>query len=139
MCTKNEKVCPTCYSKQNLKCETQKCYSLNDSKQRRMVLSCSKKKLSALLREITSKYNGDFYCLRCLHSFQTKNKLKLHRKVCKNKYFCNAVMPSENTKILEFNQYWKSDKTSFIANADLESLTEKNDGWKNPENHLQQK
>ena len=34
-------------------------------------------------------------------------------------------MASENTKILEFNQYQKSDKTAFIISADLESLTEK--------------
>ena len=32
------------------------------------------KKLSALLREITSKYHGDFYCLNCFHSFTTENK-----------------------------------------------------------------
>ena len=27
------------------------------------------KKLSTLLRGITSKHHGDFYCLNCLHSF----------------------------------------------------------------------
>ena len=31
------------------------------------------KKLSGLLRGITSKYSGDFYFLNCLHSFETKN------------------------------------------------------------------
>ena len=69
-----------------------------------MVLSCSKK-LSALLREMTSKSNVDFYCLNCLHSFRTNNKLESHKKVCKNKYFSNILMPSKDTKILEFNQY----------------------------------
>ena len=34
----------------------------------------SVKKLSALLREITSKHHGDFYCLNCLHSFATEKK-----------------------------------------------------------------
>ena len=34
------------------------------------------KKLSALLRGITSKNNGgDFYCLKCFHPFRTKSKL----------------------------------------------------------------
>ena len=42
------------------------------------------KKLSALLRVITSEHYGDFYCLNCLHSFRTKNKLELHKKVCEN-------------------------------------------------------
>ena len=45
-------------------------------------------KLSALLRGVTSKCNGDFYCLNCLHSFRTENKLKCHEKVFKNKDFC---------------------------------------------------
>ena len=44
-------------------------------------------------------------------------------------------MPSENTKILEFNQYQKSDKAPFIIYADLECTIEKIDACKNnPEN-----
>ena len=44
-------------------------------------------------------------------------------------------MPSEETKILEFNQNQKSDKAPFIIYADLEFLIEKIDGCKNnPEN-----
>ena len=44
-------------------------------------------------------------------------------------------MPSEDTKILEFNQYQKSDKAPFIIYADLECIIEKTDGYKNnPEN-----
>ena len=44
-------------------------------------------------------------------------------------------MPSEDTKILEFNQYQKSDKGPFIIYADLQCLIEKIDGCKNdPEN-----
>ena len=44
-------------------------------------------------------------------------------------------MPSEDTKMLEFNQYEKSDKAPFIIYADLECIIEKIDGCKNnPEN-----
>ena len=44
-------------------------------------------------------------------------------------------MPSENTKILEFNQYQKSDKAPFIIYANLECIIEKIDGCKiTPEN-----
>ena len=65
----------------------------------------------------------------------TKNKLESHKKVCENKDFCNVIMPSEDTKILEFNQYQKSDKAPFIIYADLECIIEKIDGCKNnPEN-----
>ena len=42
-------------------------------------------------------------------SFSTK-KLDLHKKVCESKNFCNVIMPPKDTKILEFNQYQKSDK-----------------------------
>ena len=68
------------------------------------------KKLSALLRGITSKHYSDFYCLNCLHSFRTKNKLESHKKVCENKDFYNLIMSYEDTKILEFNQHQKNDK-----------------------------
>ena len=53
----------------------------------------------------------------------------------KKKDFCNVIMPSEDTKILEFNQYQKSDKAPFIIYADRECIIEKIDGCKhNPEN-----
>ena len=89
----------------------------------------------ALLRGITSKNNGDFYCLNCLHSFRTKHKLKSHNKVCENKDFCNVIVSSEDTKILEFNQCQKSNKAPFIIYADLECIIQKIDVCKNnPEN-----
>ena len=44
-------------------------------------------------------------------------------------------MPSENNKILEFNQYWRSDKAQFIIEAVFECMIEKIDECKNnPEN-----
>ena len=86
-----------------------------------LALTCSKK-LSTLLRGLTSKHRGDFYCLNCLHSFRTENKLKSHEKVCQNKDFCGIVISSEKDNILEFNQYMKSDKLPSIIYADIEYL-----------------
>ena len=80
------------------------------------------KKLSALLREITSKHHSTFYCLNCLHSFATEKKLGSHKKVCQDKDFCNVIMPSEDTKMLEFDEYQKSDKAPFIIHADFECI-----------------
>ena len=40
-------------------------------------------------------------------------------------------MPSEGTKILQFNQYQKSEKASFVIYTDLECLIEKTNGCKN--------
>ena len=62
------------------------------------------KELSALLREIISQNNGAFYCLYCLPSFWTEDKLVSREKVCKNKDLCNIAISSEDTKMLEFNQ-----------------------------------
>ena len=63
--------------------------------------------------------------MNCVQSFRTENKLKSHEKVCKNKDFCETVMSLEKEKILEFNQYMKSDKMQFIIYADIESLIKK--------------
>ena len=82
------------------------------------------------LRGITSKNNGNFYCLNYLYSFRTKKKLESHKKVCENKDFCNEIMLSEDTKILAFSQYQKPDKAPFIIYADLECIIEKTDGYK---------
>ena len=93
------------------------------------------KQLFSLLRGITSKHQGDFYCLNYLHCFATENKHESQKTLCENKNFRNIVMPSKGTKTLEFNQYQKSNKATFIIDPDLECLIEKIDGCKdNPEN-----
>ena len=48
-----------------------------------------------------------------------------------NKDVFNATLPSEDTKILEFNQYQKFDKAPIIIYVDLEFLIEKIDGYTN--------
>ena len=73
-----------------------------------------------------NKNTGNFYYLRYLDYLRTKTKLYTVKKVCENKDFCNVVMPSEDTKISELNQYQKSDKAPVITYAHLESLIEKN-------------
>ena len=54
-----------------------------------------------------------------------------HKKVCENKDFCNVIMPSEETKKIELNQYQKSEKAPYIIYADLECIIENIDGCKN--------
>ena len=67
--------------------------------------------------------------------FYNRKKLESHKKVCGNKDFCNVIIPSEDTKILEFNQYQISNKAPFIIYADLECIIQKIDGCKNnPQN-----
>ena len=124
-----EKIYPAYVSKHNSNREKQVILLMisNEDKKRWQYLA----KLSALLRGITSKHHGDFYCLNCLHFFATKNKLQSHKRVCENEDFCNIIMFSEDTKVLEFNQYQKFDKAPFIIYVDLECIIEKIDGCKN--------
>ena len=53
------------------------------------------KKLSALPKGVTSKHDGDFHCLNCLHSYRNENKLKKHENVCKNHDYCYVEMSKE--------------------------------------------
>ena len=46
------------------------------------------KNSSALLRGITCNHNGNFYCLNCLHSYSTRDRLKKHENVCKDHDYC---------------------------------------------------
>ena len=80
------------------------------------------KKLSALFRGITFNHNGDIYCINCLHSSRTGNKLKRHENLCKNHGHCYIEMPKEHNKILKCNHGEKSINVPFVIYADMESL-----------------
>ena len=67
---------------------------------KKMALSCCKK-LSALLRRITSNNNEGFHCLNCFCSYSTENKLKKHKNVCENNDYCCVEIPKEDSKILK--------------------------------------
>ena len=88
------------------------------------------KNISKLLRGITSNHNGDF-CLNCLHSGITKNKLKKHERIWKNHDFWYTKMPDKDKKILKYNPGEDSLKTPHIIYADLECLLEKIDTCQN--------
>ena len=47
---------------------------------------------------MTTRLDGDFDCLNCVHLFRKNNKLKSHLKDA-----MTVVMPSKDTKILEFS------------------------------------
>ena len=80
--------------------------------------------MSVLLRRITSRYVGDFYCLSCFHLYSTEKKLKKHEKVRNGHDYCHIEMPNENNKILKYNHGEKPMKSLFIIYADWECLPE---------------
>ena len=56
------------------------------------------KSLSALFRGITSKHEGEFYCLNCFCSYRIENELKKYKKVCENRNHCYVEMPEVDNK-----------------------------------------
>ena len=82
---KKKEICCTYVSKYNSNREKQVIVLMIPDGERWHYLAV--KKLSALLRGITSKFNDDFYYLNCLHSFRTKKNLNLMRKYVKIKIF----------------------------------------------------
>ena len=79
-------------------------HSFNDSKWRKIALSCSKKNI-CIIKRINVK---TWWCILLfelpLFLQNIKNKIELHKKVCENKDYCGIVMSSGDSKILEFNQ-----------------------------------
>ena len=80
------------------------------------------KKLSALLKGITSKHVGDSYCLNCLCSFRRKNVLKKHVNLCKDHDYCYVEMPDKDNNILKYNSSEKYMRVPFIMYVDLVCL-----------------
>ena len=82
--------------------------------------------LSALLRGNSSNHEGDFYCLNCLNSFISKNKLKEHEEICNKHDSCRIKMPTWVFKqIFKHNPAEKSLKAPFIIYLSLECLLKK--------------
>ena len=92
-----------------------------------MISDCEKwhyltvRSLNALLKGITSKHDGDSYCMNCFHFYRTEEALRNYMKVCEDKGYCYIEMPKEGT-ILKYNHGFKSMKAPFMFVADIESL-----------------
>ena len=84
---KEKEICPACISKVNSNCEKQIFLLTMPNEEKEGWHNLPEKELPTLLRGITSKHHGDFYCLNCLHSFRTENKFKFHENLCKNNFF----------------------------------------------------
>ena len=118
-----EKIRHTCKTKYNKERENQVTLLMITDGKKWYYLAV--KRISVLLRGVTSKSDGDFYSLNCFHSYSAKDKLKKHYNVCKNNYYCYVEAPKEDDKILKYNYGEKYMKVPFIIYAGLESLVEK--------------
>ena len=80
------------------------------------------KSIPALLRGISSKHNGDYYCLNCFHSYRTKNTLEKHESLCNNNAFGPIKMPEEKNKFISSTPGKNTLKNPFIIYANFECL-----------------
>ena len=94
MYAKKEKINPAYVSKQSSNREKQVILLIIPNREEWHFLAAQKREL----REITSKHQGNFFCLNCLYSFTTESKRESHKKVYENKDFCSVVMPSNNNR-----------------------------------------
>ena len=84
--TKEKELCPVYISNINSNCEKQIILLIIPNNEKGDYI-LAVKRLSTLLRGITSKHHGDFYYLNCPHFFRTENKLKFHEKYVKIRVF----------------------------------------------------
>ena len=77
---KEIEICPAYISKHNSTGEKQVILLMIPNAEKKGWHYLTIKKLSALLDVITSIHKGDFYCLNCLPSYRTENKLKSVQK-----------------------------------------------------------
>ena len=82
------------------------------------------KRISALLRGITSNNHGDHYCRNCLNSFRTKEVYKIHVEACKDHDYCHVKIPKEKEKWLSYVEGSKTIRAPFVIYADTECILE---------------
>ena len=63
-------------------------------------------------------HKGDFYFLKCLHSFISNNIFKKHEKLCENNDYCYIEMLTEKNNTLKYSEGAKSLKIPYIIYAD---------------------
>ena len=66
------------------------------------------------------RHTVNVYYVWILFTLLEQKKLESYKKVCENQVFCKVNMPSGESKILEFNQYQKSNIEPFVIYEDLE-------------------
>ena len=77
---KGKEICRAYISKINSNCEKQVILLMIPNKEKEVWHYLAVKTFSAFLSGVTSKHSGNFYCLNCLHSYRTENKLKSYEK-----------------------------------------------------------
>jgi len=78
--------------------------------------------------------NNKFF-RRCLHYFNSNEKLDVHSTDCGQMNDCAIRLPNEDDKWLSFKDHCRKKRVPFIVYADLECIFEKTD----PSSHMYQR
>ncbi|XP_049947119.1 uncharacterized protein LOC126455272 [Schistocerca serialis cubense] len=79
--------------------------------------------LSRLMRSsLTSHKQSIHFCERCLCYFYTEDKLKVHLEDCIKFQAVRTVMPSKETKTIQFQNYCNKEKVPFVVYGDIECM-----------------
>ena len=74
---------------------------------------------------MTSNHKEDFYCLNCLHSFKTENKLKNHKSLNTMIIYAKIMVIATYKCLKKVIMYYNATKkTPFIIYAVMKSLLE---------------
>ncbi|KAL6418932.1 hypothetical protein ACFW04_011683 [Cataglyphis niger] len=75
------------------------------------------------LNDATRRGNATHFA--CMHYFRTSDKLSAHSENCERMNKCAIVLPTEEDKWLNFNNYERKERIPFVVYADLECALEK--------------
>ena len=81
------KICPAYILKSHSNCEKRIITLMISNEEKEVWHYLSVKKVSALLKRITSKHNGDFYCLNWLPFFEQEINSNFKKTYVKIKFF----------------------------------------------------
>ncbi|XP_029674784.1 uncharacterized protein LOC115242537 [Formica exsecta] len=94
------------------------------------------KNLSRLVSsQLSKKEHKKYICDRCLHYFDSNDKLQSHTVDCREMNECTIRLPSDKDKWLTFNNYNRKERLPFVVYADLECVLEKTEEERNYQHH----
>ncbi|KAL6418455.1 hypothetical protein ACFW04_012073 [Cataglyphis niger] len=84
------------------------------------------KDLSRLVgSQLSARGHKAHICDRCMHYFRTSEKLSAHSEDCERMNECAIVLPTEEDKLLNFNNHERKERVPFVVYADLECALER--------------
>ena len=102
--------------------------------------NCPVASLKRLLRAMTSKHHGHFYCLNCLYClYSAKDRFIKQEELCNKHNYCHIEMPKKYNNILKCNDGKESLKSPCVIELDIECILKRNIHVKKIQKNILQK